>query len=429
MVGGDRLEDLKAEAQSLQAQITALTTDKKGKPKVLSEANNIVLADLNKRLSNINLSITKESGSVVPVDPGSSSSSASSSSSVPAPASLSATGSSVLVPASSSSSSSSSAPLPPPSFLSGITARGATAATASSNDPSIRSAVAISKASSSRPRPSTEPRVNLSAIASAAAIRGKTIEKSVGEKKKEITLQITKARRNIDILKSSVPEYYKALDQIMAVGRESTSVYRSEEHSTTAAIFSAGISRIGVKNTYDPVKKGLSDTQFTILTERKNELFSGFYATKVSFTTELNKIKIPTTSGTNSMDLLTSTLSELDRASDSILNLIGELSHKLKLLLTVVDRSPSVIENKLSTQPAKDTINYADNLVDGVLNLKPTTNSPPITGPIVSSSSTSSVASPNAIRFECRKVSSMAGGRRRKTKKSKKSKKATRRRR
>ena len=72
MVGGDKLADLKAEAQSLQAQITALTTDKKGKPKVLSERNNIVLADLNKRLRNINLSITKESGSVAPVVTGSS---------------------------------------------------------------------------------------------------------------------------------------------------------------------------------------------------------------------------------------------------------------------------------------------------------------------------------------------------------------------
>jgi hypothetical protein len=215
----------------------------------------------------------------------------------------------------------------------------------------------------------------------------------------------------------------------MAVGQESTSVYRSEEHSTAAAIFSGGISRIGVKNTYDPVKKGLSDTQFDILNERKNELFSGFYATKALFTTELNKIKIPTTSVTNSMDVLTSTLTELDRASYSILNLIGELSHKLKLLLTVVDRSPSVIENKLSTQPAKDTINYADNLVDGVVNLKPTTNSPSPPGSIVSSSSTSSVAPPNAIRFECRKIKTEGGRRRiRKTKKSKKSKKATRRR-
>ena len=424
MVGGDKLSDLRAELKKINGSIKDL--DVRGTGIDLTKEAMEKLRTLEEQKRGLESQITTLESS-----PSSATSSSSPSSSL-LPLPVSATAPSLSVsgakPATSSSSSS-SAPLPPPSFLSGITARGATAATASSNDPSIRSAVAISKASSSRPRPSTEPRVNLSAIASAAAIRGKTIEKSVGEKKKEITLQITKARRNIDILKSSVPEYYKALDQIMAVGRESTSVYRSEEHSTTAAIFSAGISRIGVKNTYDPVKKGLSDTQFTILTERKNELFSGFYATKVSFTTELNKIKIPTTSGTNSMDLLTSTLSELDRASDSILNLIGELSHKLKLLLTVVDRSPSVIENKLSTQPAKDTINYADNLVDGVLNLKPTTNSPPITGPIVSSSSTSSVASPNAIRFECRKVSSMAGGRRRKTKKSKKSKKATRRRR
>jgi len=260
--------------------------------------------------------------------------------------------------------------------------------------------------------------------------------KSIVEQKREKMSQFRKTSRNIDILKGSVSDYYRALDEIMKASIDGTSVYRNKEHSTAAAVLTVGISRIGVKSTYDPDKKYSSDTQNSTLLERKNVLFNGFYETKESFTAELNKITIPTISNSDEITALNIKFLQIDKEFYRVFSLIEELSYKVKMLLPIVDRSPGVADKNLSTT-AKKTLNDADNLVDSVINLKPTTSVPvplpPASSESISPSSSSSTpaSSPSdSMRFVCKREP-LKGGRRRprKTKKSKKSKKSTRRRR
>jgi len=450
MVGGDKLADLQVTLEEINTSIRSL--DVRGTGKVLTSEELEQLRALQEQKKGLESQIKTLSESL---PPSAASSSSSSSTLLPLPGSATAPSLSASSAKPATSSSLSSAPLVTVAGRSGsIVDPGASSSSSSTSTlpsgsvkerakllgalklglPPLVPPIVVDETGTGTKSNSTTPKGSSVNLGSKSGASSKV--KSIVEQKREKMSQFRKTSRNIDILKGSVSDYYRALDEIMIASIDGTSVYRNKEHSTAAAVLTVGISRIGVKSTYDPDKKYSSDTQNSTLLERKDVLFNGFYETKESFTAELNKITIPTISNSDEITALNIKFLQIDKEFYRVFSLIEELSYKVKMLLPIVDRSPGVADKNLSAT-AKKTLNDADNLVDSVINLKPTTSVPvplpPASSESISPSSSSSTpaSSPSdSMRFVCKREP-LKGGRRRprKTKKSKKSKKSTRRRR